>query len=135
MGKWIWVYLSVCLSVMILALTPNRSLADESTVYQVYRPIDLGLLPEPPPKDIYVNITGHTDVKKGAKLDIYRRVASFDTLTQKHVGDHLIPVAKIRVIYVDEKTAIGRIDQFVSLAQEPALYPQAVMVGDVARIP
>ena len=49
------------------------------------------------------------------------------------MGDHMIPVGKIRVIHVDDKTAIARADRFVSLEQEPAILPQAIMIGDVVR--
>ena len=109
------------------------ALADDYTVYQVYRPIDLGEGGAAPPKDIFVNIGADQGVHKGSMLDVYRRISSFDNLTQKHMGDHMIPVGKVRVIHVDEKTAIARADRFVSVEQEPALLPQAVMIGDVVR--
>jgi hypothetical protein len=103
------------------------------TVYQVYRPIDLGEGGAQPPKDIFVSIGANQGVHKGSMLDVYRRISSFDNLTQKHMGDHMIPVGKVRVIHVDEKTAIARADRFVSVEQEPALLPQAIMIGDVVR--
>jgi hypothetical protein len=111
----------------------TRALAADYTVYQVYRPIDLGDGAAQPPKDIFVSIGSSQGVRKGSMLDVYRRVSSFDNLTQKHMGDHMIPVGKVRVIHVDEKTAIARADRFVSVEQEPALLPQAVMIGDVVR--
>ena len=104
----------------------------DHTVYQVYRPIDMGD-GNPPPKDIFVSIGMHHGVKKGAFLDVYRRISSFDNLTQKHMGDHMIPVGRLKVIYADEKTAIARADRFVSLDEEPGLLPQAIMIGDVVR--
>jgi hypothetical protein len=113
----------------------SRVLAAETdhTVYQVYRPIDLGDGAAQPPKDIFVSIGASQGVHKGSMLDVYRRISSFDNLTQKHMGDHMIPVGKVRVIHVDEKTAIARADRFVSVEQEPALLPQAIMIGDVVR--
>ncbi len=115
-------------------LFSTQALATETdyTVYQVYRPIDLGDGSQPP-KDIFVSIGVKQGVHKGSMLDVYRRISSFDNLTQKHMGDHMIPVGKIRVIHADEKTAIARADRFVSVEQEPALLPQAVMIGDVVR--
>ncbi len=111
----------------------SAALANDYTVYQVYRPIDLGEGAGLPPKDIFVNIGADQGVHKGSMLDVYRRIASFDNLTQKHMGDHMIPVGKVRVIHVDGKTAIARADRFVSVEQEPALLPQAVMIGDIVR--
>lgn len=113
----------------------TRALAAQTdyTVYQVYRGIDLGEGAAPPPKDIFVSIGASQGVRKGSMLDVYRRISSFDNLTQKHMGDHMIPVGKIRVIHVDDRTAIARADRFVSVEQEPALLPQAIMIGDVVR--
>jgi len=107
--------------------------ADEYTVYQVFRAVDLGETDRQPPKDIYVNIGSNQGVKKGAVLDVYRKISSFDNLTQRLAGDHMIPVGRIKVIHSDEKTSIARLDKFVSFDQEPALIPQAIMIGDVVR--
>jgi hypothetical protein len=117
-----------------LIFASSTALADESTVYQVYRPIDLGEGGAPPPKDIFISMGADQGLRKGSTLDVYRRIASFDNLTQKHMGDHMIPVGKIKVIHVDGKTAIARADRFVSVEQEPALLPQAVMIGDIVRL-
>jgi hypothetical protein len=110
-----------------------KASADEFTVYQVFRSVDLGESDRPPPKDIFINMGANQGVKKGAVLDVYRKVSSFDNLTQKLAGDHMIPVGRIKVIHSDEKTAIARLDKFVSFDLEPALLPQAIMIGDVVR--
>lgn len=123
--------ISAILELMLL----SRAVAaeNEHTVYQVYRPIDLGFGEAMPPKDIFVSIGSSNGIHKGSTLDVFRRISSFDNLTQKHMGDHMIPVGRIKVIHVDEKTSIARADRFVSIDQEPALLPQAVMIGDVVR--
>ena len=72
-------------------------------------------------------------IKKGSVLDVYRKISSFDNLTERLVGDHVIPVGRIKIIHADEKTAIARVDKFVSVEQEPALLPLAVMIGDIVR--
>lgn len=110
------------------------ALGAEYSVYQVYRAIDLGETGELPPKDIFINMGSTQGVRRGSVLDVYRRISSFDNLTQKHMGDHMIPVGRIKVIHTDEQTAIARIDKFVSIDQEPGLLPHAVMIGDVVRV-
>ena len=121
--------------VFITAITAmcSSAVAEEYSVYQVYRGIDLGETDRPPPKDIFVNLGSQQGIKKGSVLDLYRKVSSVDDMTQKHVDDLMIPVGKLKVIHVQEKTAIARVDRFVSLEQEPGLVPQAVMIGDVVR--
>ena len=115
------------------AFHPTLAGAEEYSVYQVFRPIDLGETDHTPPKDIFINMGSNQGIKKGSVLDVYRKISSFDNLTERLVGDHMIPVGKIKVIHSDEKTAIARVDRFVSVEQEPALLPQAIMIGDVVR--
>ncbi len=122
------------LTVVHFFLLGSRVQAGEPTVYPVFRPIDLGETQVAPPRDIFITIGANQGVKKGTLLDVYRRISSFDNLTQKHMGDHMIPVGRLRVIHSDEGTAIARLDNLVSIEKEPALLPQAVMIGDVVRV-
>jgi hypothetical protein len=112
----------------------SRALGADYAIYQVYRQVDLGTSSVPPPQQIFVNMGAEQGVKKGTILDVYRKLSSFDLLTQKHVGDHMLPIGRIKVIHTDDTTAIARIDKFVSADQEIILLPQAVMVGDVVRM-
>lgn len=123
----------ILFSLVFFGFFYNYTHAAEFNVYQVYRPIDLGETNQAPPKDIYISMGSDQGLKKGSMLDVYRRVSSFDNMSQKHMGDSMIPVGRIRVIHVDDKTAIARSDRFVSIEQEPALLPQAIMIGDVVR--
>ena len=125
--------LAIMLLIAVCAFIPKASRADDYAVYQVFRPIDLGETDVQPPKDIYINMGANQGIKKGSVLDVYRRISSFDNLSQKLVGDHMIPVGRIKVIHSDDKTAIARLDKYVSVDQEPAMLPQAIMIGDVVR--
>ena len=127
------IYFTVFLSIVFAIFSP-RSVADEFTVYQVFRPIDLGESDTLPPKDIFINMGVEQGVKKGTQLDVYRRVSSFDNLTQKHMGDLVIPVGRVKVIHADTKSSVARLEKFVSIESEPALLPQAVMIGDLVRV-
>jgi hypothetical protein len=113
---------------------PARALGADYSVYEVYRAIDLGESDRPPPKEIFVNMGSNQGVKKGSVLDVYRKVVSFDILSEKVGGEHMIPVGRIKVIHTDEKTAIARVDRYVSLEQEVSLLPQTVMIGDLVRL-
>ena len=112
----------------------SRALAADYSIYQVFRQVDLGTSPVVPPLQIFVNMGAEQGVKKGTILDVYRKLSSFDLLTQKHVGDHMLPIGRIKVIHTDDTTSIARIEKFVSAEQEIVLLPQAVMVGDVVRM-
>jgi hypothetical protein len=116
-----------------MSLAQTKVLAADSTVYQVFRGVDLGETDRPPPKDIYINMGSSQGIKRGSVLDVYRKVTSFDELTQKVAGDQMIPIGRVKIIHSDEKTSIARLDKFVSIDQEPALGVQSIMVGDVVR--
>jgi hypothetical protein len=113
---------------------PLRALGADYSVYEVFRAVDLGESDRPPPQEIFVNMGSNQGVKKGSVLDVYRKVVSFDNLSEKVGGEHMIPVGRIKVIHTDEKTAIARVDRFVSLEQEVSLLPQTVMIGDLVRL-
>jgi hypothetical protein len=112
----------------------NFAVASDYSVYEVFRSIDLGESDRQPPKEIFINMGALQGLKKGSVLDVYRKISSFDNLTEKLAGEHVIPVGRIKVIHADEKTAIARVDRFVSLEQEPALLPQSIMIGDLVRV-
>ena len=120
-----------CILEMVM---PLRALAADYSVYEVFRAVDLGESDRPPPKEIFVNMGSNQGVKKGSVLDVYRKVVSFDNLSERVGGEHMIPVGRIKVIHTDEKTAIARIDRYVSLEQEVSLLPQTVMIGDLVRL-
>jgi hypothetical protein len=120
-----------CILEMVM---PLRALAADYSVYEVFRAVDLGESDRPPPKEIFVNMGSNQGVKKGSVLDVYRKIVSFDILSEKVGGEHVIPVGRIKVIHADEKTAIARVDRFVSLEQEVSLLPQTVMIGDLVRL-
>jgi hypothetical protein len=122
------------LACIIEMLAPVRALGADYSVYEVFRAVDLGESDRPPPKEIFVNMGSNQGIKKGSVLDVYRKVVSFDNLSEKVGGEHMIPVGRIKVIHTDEKTAIARVDRYVSLEQEPSLLPQTVMIGDLVRL-
>ncbi|MBC7396760.1 MAG: hypothetical protein H7333_04880 [Bdellovibrionales bacterium] len=117
----------------IYLLAAKKARADDFNVYQVHRGIDLGESDQQPPKDIFINMGSKNGLKKGVVLDVYRKISSFDDYSQKLIGDHMIPVGRIKVIHADDKSSIARLDKYVSIEQEPAMLPQAIMIGDVVR--
>jgi hypothetical protein len=133
MGRIIKQILLVTLGFGVNGIFTTAHAADFS-VYEVFRSIDLGESDRPPPKEFFVNMGSLQGLKKGSVLDVYRKIASFDNLTEKLGGEHMIPVGRIKVIHTDERTAIARIDRYVSLEQEPALLPQSIMIGDLVRL-
>jgi hypothetical protein len=128
------VWIAVFGQVLGLFWNSTPACAAEHSVYEVFRAVDLGESERQPPKEIFVDMGSLHGVRKGSVLDVYRKISSFNNLTEKFASDHVVPVGKLRVIHADEKTAIARMDRFVSPEQELALLPQAIMIGDLVRL-
>lgn len=103
-------------------------------VYQVYQGLDLGDEKGAPPKDYYVNIGSSKGVSKGTVLQVYRRAPSYDTLHEKILRDVTFPIAWLKVIHVESKSSVARLEKFLPQAEAPISLPQAVMVGDLIQI-
>ncbi len=108
--------------------------AAEYTVYNVFRPLDLGEGADPLPKDFYVNMGASDGVRSGAVLEVLRKVSTFDLSSQKLYKDVLLPVAKIKVIHVESNAAVARLEKLAPTDLAPGISTRAVMVGDLVRL-
>ncbi|OFZ82922.1 MAG: hypothetical protein A2583_16745 [Bdellovibrionales bacterium RIFOXYD1_FULL_53_11] len=102
-------------------------------VYSVYRGVDLGITGEQPQKDYFVSIGSDNGVRVGAQLEVIRKVPSYDVTNQKLFRDLAFPIAKLKVIHVENNAAIARLDKMHPADSTPVISPRAVMVGDLVR--
>lgn len=103
-------------------------------VYSVYKAIDMGNPGEVPQKDFYVNMGSSNGLKTGVILEVHRRVATYDLLSQKLYKDVEFPIGKLKVIHVEPYAAIARLDSLAAPESTPAVETRAVMVGDAVQI-
>lgn len=128
-------FLAVLLVSMGLIVTfPRTSSADEHVVYSVYKPLDMGNPGESPQRDYYVNMGKSNGLNEGAILEVYRRVSTYDLLSEKLYKDLTFPIAKIKIIHAEANAAIARLEKMVPENQGPSVSPRAVMVGDIVRL-
>ena len=131
--RWIWMVLSLAALWGVLGI-PQTSLAADFVVYSVYRGLDLGNPGEaPPPKDYFVNMGSAQGVREGTVLNVMRKVATYDLLSEKLYRDVTFPIAKIKVIHVENNAAIARLDRMLPTDKTPATNPFAIMIGDAVR--
>lgn len=108
--------------------------AADFTVYNVFRPLDLGEGAEPLPKDYYVNMGASDGVRSGMVLEVLRKVATFDLASQKLYKDVTLPVAKLKVIHVESNAAVARLEKLAPPELTPGISNRAVLVGDMVRV-
>ncbi len=113
---------------------PRAAHSDEFVVYNVFRPLDLGNPGETPPKDYYVNMGSAQGLRKGATLDVFRKKATYDLLSQRLYKEVIFPIATLRIIHVENGAAIARLEKMLPADETPGISPPAVMIGDVVRL-
>ena len=129
----LWMILVMILVMGGVVSFPSRGNAEEFVVYSVYKALDLGNPGEVPQKDFYVNMGSSNGLHDGASLEVLRRSASYDLVSQKLYKDVTFPIARLKVIHVEGNAAIARLDKMLPPEKTPAVTPRAVMVGDLIR--
>lgn len=114
--------------------TPLTAGSADFVVYSVYKAIDLGNPGEVPQKDYYVNMGTTNGLHNGATLEVIRKVATYDLLSEKLYKDISFPIARLKVIHVEQNAAVARLEQVLPADKTPAVANRAVMVGDVVQI-
>jgi hypothetical protein len=116
------------------ALAPRLAGSAEFVVYSVYKAIDLGNPGETPQKDYYVNMGSANGVRDGSTLEVIRKVATYDLLSEKLYKDVSFPIARLKVIHVEPNASIARLEKVLPAEKTPAVANRAVMVGDAVQI-
>jgi hypothetical protein len=113
---------------------PRTTGAADYVVYSVYKELDLGNPGEVPQKDFYVNAGTAQGLHPGTPLKVFRRVSTYDLMSEKLYRDVSFPIARLKVIHSEANASIARLDKMLPDAQTPAYSPRAVMVGDLVEI-
>ena len=127
----LWMILIV-INIMALAISRQAS-SEEFIVYSIYKEVDLGIPNDPPQKDFYINMGAQNGLRDGSKLQVLRKLATYDLTSQKLYKDVTFPIAKLKVIHVEANAAIARLEQVLPGTQAPAISPRAVMIGDLVK--
>ena len=125
----LWTILAIAAAGSIIAF-PSDGNAAEHMVYSVYRGVDLGNPGEVPLKDFYVNMGSTHGVHQGMVLEVSRKISTYDLLTEKLYKDMVVPIARIKVIHVENNAAVARLEKMLPAEKFPVSGPRAVMVGD-----
>ncbi len=128
----IQVLIAALVALGVLGLPRHLGAADY-VVYSVYKELDLGFPGDSPQKDFFVNMGTAQGVRIGAALKVYRRVSTYDLMSEKLYRDVSFPIARLKVIHAENNAAICRLDKMLPVASTPAFSPRAVMVGDLVE--
>jgi len=106
---------------------------NESMVYSVRTPLSLGNPGEKIEKDYYLNIGAQQGVRAGDRVNVLRRASSYDLLNKRLYTDVTFPIAQLKIIHVEGKASIARLEKILPQSETPTFDPPGVMVGDLVR--
>ena len=118
---------------LALIAVPETSLSSDFVVYSVYKALDMGNPGEIPQRDYYINMGSAQGIHLGSQIEVLRRISTYDLLSEKLYKDVTFPIAKIKVVHVENNAAICRLEKLLPADRTPAVATKAVMVGDLVR--
>lgn len=128
--RWLWM-----ISILIIVSIPTRSAySAENTVYSVFQSLNMGNPGEVTHRDYYVTMGSSQGVRVGSKLEVYRRMPSYDLESQKLYKDVSFSIGELKVIHVESTAAIARLVKLNSPESTPAMITPSVLVGDVVKL-
>lgn len=114
--------------------TGRPARAADFVVYSEYQALNMGNPGEKPQKDYYVNMGSSNGVQEGTELEVLRRISTYDLLSERLYKDLRFPVARLKVIHVESKASVARLEKILPPESTPAVANHEVMIGDIVRI-
>ena len=118
----------------VVVTIPSQVNAQDFVVYSVYRQLDMGIPGETPQKDYYLNMGKVNGLHEGSIVEVSRKVSTYDLISQKLYRDMTFPVGKLKVIHVENNSAVARLEKLLPDGAGPILSPNAVLIGDEIEI-
>lgn len=117
-----------------MVTTPPTAQAADFVVYSIYQGVDLGDSQNTPKKDYFLNMGSSNGVRPGMVIEVSRRAPTYDSISEKLYQEVTFPIARLKVIHVEQRAAIARLERILPADSTPAISPRAVMVGDLVRV-
>ncbi len=114
-----------------LAFTASMAIAKDYVIYSISQDIPMGVEKEVLRKNFYVDMGKNQGVTKGSVLDVYRVVSVLDPYESKKRFNHKIKIGEVKVLHVEEASAIGVLNKLESEEETPVFEVGKLMIGDV----
>jgi len=121
------------LTILVFFLMPLFSQAEEISIFSVNKTLSMGPK-DPVYRDYYLNGGTQEGFRRGMLVTVVRRVPVHDLSRNRALGDLRVPVAKLKLIYVNRSISVGRVEKLIEPTNYPAAEFKAVMVGDTVTL-
>ncbi len=107
----------------------KTAVADEVTVIEIRKNLLLDAA-DISYKDYYLNGGAEVGLKEGMIVTLTRKLTLHNGPANKPVGDLVVPVGKLKIIFVQKRIAVARFFSTISRQNLPMLDYATVMIGD-----
>lgn len=124
------------LILLLLVFVCNfQAVADKvGNIIQVNRKLRMSRLEPLPPKEFYIDLGTRDGVKSGDVLEVFRMLPVVNSLSGGAWHLMKVTLGEIRLNFVGESTAIGRIANDREPSSLPSVEYQSFMVGDQVEV-
>lgn len=123
------IFLILSFYILLNLLYVDKILAESIIVFDVRKNLALGPN-DPVYRDYYINAGTEVGLKVGLIVTVERRIPLHNTLTNKSQGELVVPVAKLKVIFVNKKVSVARFYSTMPRTNLPAVEYNTIMAGD-----
>lgn len=85
-------------------------------------------------KDYYINAGSNNGLRKGLFIEAIRKLAAYDNINSKLIGDTPVKIARLQLIHVDKGISVARLVKFYEKEHIPLPGFDAVMIGDIIEV-
>lgn len=107
-------YQAIARELTVFAIQKNLQLNNKETVYH----------------DYYLDGGTESGLSKGQLVTVVRRIPLHDLTRNRPLGDMHLPVAQLKIIYVQRGSSVARLNKLFLDKDRPLIDFNAVMVGD-----
>lgn len=125
--------LSITIIMAALLVMGRKANAGELQIIDVRRNIPLSD-DEAPVKDFYLTGADVNSLKKDQVITLDRKLAFKDATGTQNIGELMIPVGQLKILFVGGNIAVARQYKIFSRNELPMLEQQALMVGDLVDL-
>lgn len=104
---------------------------DVFMIYGIQSSLNMGNPGEKSIKDYMINMGAKHGLRKGQIVEALRKTPTYDLNAKKLHKESIFPIARLKVIHVDDSTAITRLETMYPEEVTPVISPRAVLVGDL----
>jgi len=126
-AKWLFQF------IIISGLSLTYVQAKDISVFAAHKTLSLGPK-DPAIRDYYISGGADDGFRRGMTVTVVRRLPIHDLSRNRSLGDMPVPVAKMKLIFVQRNMSVGRLTALVSSKSVPTVDYESVMVGDVITL-